>query len=124
MRRGRQEVLIMPLIAQAEIRVKVRYVSLDANIAVSIPFESTKPGASERIFICANQEFYSSYGVSIIIFRCDTSRCASKQADGNAPSNCFSRLHSEDSIKNKCKEFFCPVPEKGFLQAETARREH
>ena len=27
-----------------------------------------------------------NYGVSIIILRCDTSRCASKQADGNAPS--------------------------------------
>jgi len=34
---------------------KVRYVRLDVNAAVSIPFNQPKPGASEPIFICANQ---------------------------------------------------------------------
>ena len=52
---------------------QVCYVRLDANAAVSIPFESTKTGANGRIFVCANQ------GILIMVL-------PSKQADGNAPT--------------------------------------
>lgn len=33
--------------------------------------------------MCDSGDFSCNYGVSIILFRCDTSRCESKQADGN-----------------------------------------
>jgi len=65
------------------IGVKVRHVR---NTAVSIPFESTKTRRWRAYFhLCVSGDFNSNYGISIVIFRCDTSRCASNQADGNAP---------------------------------------
>ena len=77
MRRRRQEVLFNALNCP----------SRDRGETVSIPFESTKTRRySDCIFICANGDFNSNCGVSIIIFRCKSSRCASNQSDGKAPS--------------------------------------
>jgi len=50
------------------------------------PFRINQNPALEYFHLCESGDFNSNYGVSIIIFRCDTSRCASKQADWNAPN--------------------------------------
>ena len=58
-------IVMFPLIGQAEIGVKVRYVRLDANTAVSFPFESTKTRRSRAYFhLYESGDCQSNYGVS------------------------------------------------------------
>ncbi|WP_318305343.1 hypothetical protein, partial [Vibrio sp. Y176] len=65
---------------------EVRYVRLNSNMTVSIPrfanqhfFKSTKTRLKRAYFsLCESGDFNSNFGVSIIIFRCNT-----QQADGN-----------------------------------------
>jgi len=74
---------------------EVHYVRLNSNITVSIPrfanqhfFESTKTQLKQAyLSLCETGDFNSNFGIYIIIFRCNTSRCASKQADGNMASD-------------------------------------
>ena len=49
------------------------------------------------LHVCESGDFNSNYGFSIIIFRCDTSWCASKQADGNAPIEAKHARHGRAS---------------------------